>query len=387
MDFIDEDECYLCIDCARDFKLKKYILTQEYKHEVCHFCKDANDMCIQILDNNEFLNFLRALIRFHYWEDEYNGHFGGDGLNNLLSDENSYIFNSKRFRIEGYCLDNLTCGLTNYKFNDLSVVELYYGHENNIRCSFGKAIKYFDNPYIVNLKKELLEKNYFLLEDEFILELTKYKRYITRNLDISRIYFRARLGLECVKEKTWETFDEYDGNYTDKYYKYKFIPYKYDKISAPPVTKVEQGRLNRHNVSYLYLATDINTAISEVRPHPGHKVSIGSFKLNREIKIADLNHAFQFFSQNESSLKSFTFLNDIDKHLSMPIIPEERHMYLITQFFSDCFRKMGFDGVSFTSSVGTGENLLIFNPANFEYIEENASVFEIERLDYRYIKI
>lgn len=385
--FEDEEECFICIDCAKDYKLKKYILSQDFIQADCHFCKKTNPVCLQILDNSEFMNFMRALIRFHYWEDEYNRHFGGDNIACLIGKKDNPIFNSDRFVIDGYCLDDLVCGIEDVKYNDESKVEIYYGHQDGFRCSFGKALKYNENAYINRLKKELFQKNYFLLEDEFISELSKYIKFIDKNLDNSKKYYRARVGIEEVVEKSWDEISGLIGNYTDVNFRIKYIPYSHDKISAPPVTKVEQGRLNRNNVSYLYIATDIETAISEVRPHPGHKVSVGCFRLKNTIRIADLNNSFQFFSQNEESLKSYTFLNDIDKHLSMPVIPEEKHMYLITQFFSDCFRKMNFDGISFTSSVGPGENFLIFNPENFEYIEDSASVFEVEKVEYAIKKI
>lgn len=66
----------------------------------------------------------------------------------------------------------------------------------------------------------------------------------------------------------------------------------------------------------------------------------------------------------------------------MPLTPEERTMYLITQFFSDIFRKLGFDGVMFSSSVENGQNVLVYDPDLFQYIEENSSVYKVEKLEY-----
>ena len=160
-------------------------------------------------------------------------------------------------------------------------------------------------------------------------------------------------------------------------------PYKKDKIGAPETKLVKGGRLNRLGVSFLYLATNIETAINEVRPDPGHKVSIGKFKSVKDLRIVDFDKAFINMSDTEKSLNDFQLLNHIDQLFSRPITQDERHKYIITQFFSDIFRKLGFDGVMFTSSVGSGKNLLIFNPKNFIYVgsKEN-KVYDILKLRY-----
>jgi hypothetical protein len=104
----------------------------------------------------------------------------------------------------------------------------------------------------------------------------------------------------------------------------------------------------------------------------------------RDLKIVDFDMSFIKLSSTEESLNNFTYLNHIDQLLSRPITPEERDLYIITQFFADIFRKLKFDGILFSSSIGSGQNLLIFDPSNFEYNEEDSSVYEINRLRYEY---
>ncbi len=36
----------------------------------------------------------------------------------------------------------------------------------------------------------------------------------------------------------------------------------------------------------------------------------------------------------------------------------------------------------FSSSVGNGQNVLVYDPDLFQYIEENSSVYKVEKLEY-----
>ena len=51
--------------------------------------------------------------------------------------------------------------------------------------------------------------------------------------------------------------------------------------------KAHPARLSRSGISYVYVASDKETAIAEVRPHPGHFISVGDFILNKRLKFAD----------------------------------------------------------------------------------------------------
>ena len=372
-----DNKALICIDCIKDSKLRKYFLSQKTVKSVCTFCKTNNDCCLEFEENIELINIIRALVRYHYWEDEYNHHFGGLRFYELITSEN-LIFNSERF-VDDVDLDILTCGIEDC---DSCELDLYYGHIDGTRWSFGKRIKDRRDSSLSALEFKLLEKNYFLLEKEFHKELKLFKKYFKSSVSKKSVFYRARIGYE----KTVKNNDTV-WNYMDENSRLKYIPYSNSKISASPISKLSQGRLHRTGTSFLYLATDIETALTEVRPDPGHKVSIGCFEAIKKLKIADLDQAFIKLSKNEKTLEKYIFINHIDQLLSRPVTSDERYMYLITQFFSDAFRKLGFDGIYFTSSVGPGQNLLIFNADNFKYIKNEASVYQIDSLKYQYSNI
>lgn len=66
----------------------------------------------------------------------------------------------------------------------------------------------------------------------------------------------------------------------------------------------------------------------------------------------------------------------------MPIPPEYRGNYNVTQFISDIIRNLGYDGIAFNSSISKGYNLVIFDPNNFRFMEESGELLKVTALKY-----
>jgi hypothetical protein len=187
-------------------------------------------------------------------------------------------------------------------------------------------------------------------------------------------YNRARIGYE----NKYHSESDWQGNF---HYK----PFTNQDLSAPPPTLASSGRLNRQGVSFLYLATDEETSLSEVRPHPGQKVSVGAFKSSRGLRVADFRKiSILNYCDSDEHLEEFVFFKRIDELFSLPIPPEDRGKYTITQFLSDAIRHLGFDGIGYKSSVAKGSNLVLFDPSSFTYEPNSAKVVEILELQYRH---
>ncbi|MDN5111032.1 RES family NAD+ phosphorylase [Aliarcobacter butzleri] len=365
----------ICIKCAKDYKLKKYIEMSDFNIVECSLCNIKNK-ALELSDNPHFANFIRALIRYHYWEDEYNTHFGGESIYDIFSNENPIIYHKRM--VDDCLLDDFVGIITDYKFDNEDIVELWYGHIDDMRGSFGERIKDLKDTYILELEKDLLKKNHFLLEESFKEKILNFVDYLSNNINIDSIYYRARIGYEeKIKNKN-------SSNYLDKSTDFIYKPYQYEEIAAVPIKNSQEGRLNKKGESFLYLATNIETAISEVRPDSGHIVSVAEFRLIDNIKVVDFDKAFIELSKNEKTLKEFVFLSHIEQILSHPVTKDEKHLYFISQFFSNIFRKIGFDGVLFSSSISKGQNLVVFNPDNFKYIENSSKAFDIKTLKYTY---
>ncbi len=367
-----ENKLFLYKNCIKDNKLKTFFDESILNKKTCSFCNKKNQKCLDIYEQSSFYNLISAIIRYHYSEDTYNKHWGGDSIFQIFTKENHILntLNMHQNKYFEYAIEALTM-----RIEDNYGVSIFWGnYEDGTRGCYFDSIKDSRSPQISKLESILLKENYFLHEEEIQSILTSYNDSIVSTLDENSTFYRARIGYE---KKV--LVDE--GLFRGK--KYRYIPFKGKKISSPDSYLVNGGRLNRAGVSFLYLATNKETAINEVRPDPGHIVSMGKFKSLKPLTIIDFDKIFVNLSQDKESLKSFTFLNHIDQLFSHPITQDERHLYIITQFFADIFRKIGFDAIKFTSSVGSGQNLLVFNPSNFTYMKSKENrTYKIDNIRY-----
>ena len=131
------------------------------------------------------------------------------------------------------------------------------------------------------------------------------------------------------------------------------------------------------------MASTKETAIGEVRPHPGHYVSVSEFKNTEKLHVADLRliDLTKYFD-DEKLLESFKLLRDLSDELSIPILPEEKENYLVTQFITDIIRQLGFDGIMFNSSVSDGYNLVAFDPSKFSNKNLNSTLLKISAVKF-----
>lgn len=361
---------YICLECAKDIYLKNYIERNSTNNNLCTICLKKKPS-VYVSNNTLIINFCRFLIRYHYPEYEYNGHWGGEDLPHLFYFDNpiiSHLFadrDEKDEKVEEFL----------YVLFDLDTldnkIELYFGHTSVGRGLFPNAIKDEKSKTWIAYKRELQIKNFFLLEDDAKEKFSKLLNDLRYTLKKSEGFFRARIG---YKEKTQEIGIS---EVTIK------IPFSGQDISSPSVMKSRAGRANRAGVAFLYLASDKVTAVSEVRPHPGHYVSIGQFINNKELLLADLRFIdlIKYF-KSEKKLQMFKILKDLSDELSIPILPEEQENYLVSQFISDVIRQLGFDGILFKSSVSNGYNLVGFNSSNFNFVEENSELIKITTVNF-----
>lgn len=133
-----------------------------------------------------------------------------------------------------------------------------------------------------------------------------------------------------------------------------------------------EGRANPKGIPYLYLATDKETAMSEVRPWLGSNISVGQFNTVKELRLIDcsVNHAkggFFYFEEPGEKEKDFAVWAHIDRAFSEPVtLSDKSSDYVPTQIIAELFKSEGFDGVVYKSALSDGFNLVLFdiNAAN-----------------------
>ena len=151
------------------------------------------------------------------------------------------------------------------------------------------------------------------------------------------------------------------------------VPYKISDMGAPPERVASHGRANPAGIPYLYLGSTHNTAISEIRPHPGEVACVVKFTLNQDMKIVDLREPRKlvspFLLEDEQEIAllrgDIEFLEKLGKELTTPVLPTAAAIdYIPSQYLCEFIKKCGYRGVIYKSSVSDGINLALFNPSD-----------------------
>ena len=236
-----------------------------------------------------------------------------------------------------------------------------------------------DSGILESARRGLVEKNYFLVEDEYEAILRPVMPYISFTVTAGTRWHRARMG---AKQRAADS-DEIGGPL-----RYFYEPHKDKAIGSPPVGIATAGRVNRPGVSYLYLASDPATAAAEIRPHPGELVSVGSFEVTKDLRIVDLrSHDLTKLWRNDSELEMLELIIAMERVFASAAPPSNRSAYTLTQFLGEIFRRLGFDGVLFRSTVGDGDNLVAFNPAYAEWIDGSSRAIDVKRVRYEWVDV
>jgi RES domain len=377
----DFDNLSICLDCAKHPSLKRYIDMHGTVGPVCGVChfREHPYRCCDLGHKTSLINVLKALIRLHYNEFDYNRHWGADlEPEELLSQENPILEHTPTAdrtrspeQSEGFLRDLFS----QLPYPDpADGLSLYAGHDEHIGRMLQLSLKDSISPELESFQARLANENYYDVEPHVRTLIENLAERMTQSISKGTRFFRARIGVEA-------RFLDHEA--PGLLLPLVRQPFSGKSLGAPPPQITGAGRLNRSGVSFLYVASDAVTAACEVRPHPGHYFSIGEFECDRDLKIAAFDLDIVDFAQSEADLRLFHFLISAESAFATPITPEEARRYSITQLIADCIRQCGFDGVAFKSSVSKGQNLCVFAPQSLKFIEGSATAKYVEALSYR----
>ena len=93
----------------------------------------------------------------------------------------------------------------------------------------------------------------------------------------------------------------------------------------------------------------------------------------KSAQIFDLTESqLLHFSSSDKELDRYKGFNTLGAFMHKTVTPSDQSHYSITQLIADCVRQLGYDGIEFKSTVGTGHNFVFFDPGILEYIDEDA---------------
>jgi hypothetical protein len=146
--------------------------------------------------------------------------------------------------------------------------------------------------------------------------------------------------------------------------------FSFSEMGKPPKEKALDGRANPKGIPYFYGASDEKTAIAETRPYKSEVVCVGEFRLGKKTNIIDIRDpkkTISPFGLDDDSLtllyrEHMPFLGHLSTALSIPVLPYKKDLeYLPTQYLCELIKDKNFDGIAFKSSLGKGDNYVIFN--------------------------
>lgn len=209
--------------------------------------------------------------------------------------------------------------------------EIHQGNGDVLTGMFSQAVldTLKDSSTLSDLIKELRFKNRFILSNDHSTFLDKYVEYARRfkkyEFSEGKEFFRARINEYEMGDKC----------------------YPLDKMGAPLAYQVSQSRINPAGIPYLYLAHDIKTAVSEVRPWVSCKITVAKFTLKKKISVVNFsNKKFVNAPKDEQYEVMENIWRELITHLfSMPFDPRDDIAYIPTQYISERFKKGRFDGI------------------------------------------
>jgi hypothetical protein len=318
---------HCCANCFQDKQISREIQARHTSTGVCSFCLASEAALIEPVKLREFFELLQGI----YSESETDG-------KNL----------AEWFKSDWRIFDKLSILQAKDLLGEI------YDDANLLRKNF---VPHSQSPSQnldtwTRLRTELMEENRFFPKDTISRERMYFltSQLILENQQIPETWYRARI----------QESDE---------------PHPLDKMGAPPKEKASHGRANPAGISYLYMASDLTTAISEVRPHTGERVTVAEFRITDEVKLADLREPRKlvtpFVCESESDLvqlrADIEFLERLGDELTRPVLPRSAAIdYIPSQYLCELIKNIGFDGVIYKSSVGDEMNIALFYPQKAE---------------------
>ncbi|CZT55831.1 RES family NAD+ phosphorylase [Solibaculum mannosilyticum] len=163
-----------------------------------------------------------------------------------------------------------------------------------------------------------------------------------------------------------------------------FFGYDEDNSFVPPVKLTKDMRANYRYIPYLYCASHPYTSLVEVRPRLGCRVSIATIAIDSEIGLLDFTIQRKPVGMSPPKQNLFADLSEL---YSKPVTSSDDILdYIPTQYIAEYVKKLGYDGIAFTSSLTPEINCTNpdqYNIVIFHYDKchaEKSNVFSIDNI-------
>ncbi len=217
--------------------------------------------------------------------------------------------------------------------------------------------------------------------EEFLRVLAKTSADRVRTIPAGFPLYRAQLGTDYEERQ----IDETDSSIVLE----EEVPYSPVRMKPRPYA-AHEGRANPKGIPFLYLATDRETAMAEVRPWMGAQLSLGHFGTTKELQVVDFSAGGNadpkiavFFGELNDDEVDKEIWAQVDRSFSEPVTDDpSTSEYVPTQIISERFRREGLDGVVYKSKLGDGFNVALFDLDSAELW--TCSIFRTKAVSFQF---
>ncbi|MBU0694683.1 MAG: RES family NAD+ phosphorylase [Candidatus Omnitrophica bacterium] len=234
-------------------------------------------------------------------------------------------------------------------------------------------------------EKAVKRKNRYIHDSnvkDFLQAVLETSKSRIEEIKEGSILWRSQLGHD------WEPYSEGKEHIDD--FPCAFRPERMKPIQ----NSSSEGRANPKGIPYLYISTEMNTAMAEVRPWIGSYISMAQFKLLKSARLMNCTSDDKgnriYLKEPEPGKREVAVWKDIDKAFAMPVTSGETIAdYASTQILAELFKNNGFDGIAYRSSLGKGHNIMLFDlnaadPINCALYEAKKVSFDFAQISNRY---
>lgn len=330
-----------CIDCFEYKTVKEFIKDHGSGEGYCDFCETKSRYCIE---PGELAHLFSPLVDLYspivdFMPMEIMKEYDGQNLAEKLRDDWAPFSNDLLGNVENILSEMF--GHYNHVEEEgidleswVENADMFWGADDEPSVLLENAWKEFC--------EEIINENRFFPQKKLDLNILNGIPILVQTIPKNEYLFRARKSTK----------------------KQKIAP---KNMGKPPSNLSQSGRANPKGIPYLYLANDHHTAIHEIRPKTTEYVTLGKFKVISDLIIFDLSNPRihdPFLCGDDLSyiIKLLSFFRMLGHELSKPIDQREKDLhYIPTQYLCEFLKHEGYDGVSYKSHLGPGQNIALFN--------------------------
>lgn len=364
----------VCEDCFNSDVISEHIKKQGRRLSQPIQCSICENDSLFRYENYVLRSELQAIIkRFYEHEWEHGLVASASMMARQEGDDISlYLPGLKTLKEVCYELFEIDCDDKFYKF--------LHGYETNGESEFHQDP---DEKTWLNMGCKWEGSDDIRLSWSEFCNNVKYKARFFDHTEYSRTEELSKL------KKTFETLLVYESIILYRARKIeseeileKIKAYPENELGKAPERDAGLNRFSPNGIAYVYLSTEKETAIKEIRLNQGELYAIGMFQIDN-LRLVDLRYATLGSIKKDPFSDKFTselicsakYIQEFIRDISKPIKDKDKYLdYIPTQIVSEYIWSLGYDGFIFDSSLCHGNNYVLFDK-NYRYLSYKISTY------------